>query len=197
MSNDMRIVKFKMKIRDIWEDLERMALTGAIKDLNDGLETAWLATIYDYDKLNDYGKAIMDQVCKLDKEEFCGEDNFKYRVKFVKNCKNIEYRMKAAKVFLMDVVSHYKSSGINLWRLDALYFMFWSLMILAVDDEDKEEYLSLICDFAKILKISDEEMMDLVRVIRIIYQVEENIDIQTKDIKRWFAKVVGKYCAKQ
>ena len=73
--------------------------------------------------------------------------------------------------------------------------MFWSLMILAVDDEDKEEYLSLICDFAKMLKISDEEMMDLVRIIQMIYQAEGDVDIQTKYIKQWFAKIIRKYRA--
>lgn len=200
MSNDMRIVKFKMIIRDIWGNLDKRTLTSELSDLkggyiNDGYGMAWLAIVYDYDKLNDYGKVIMDQVCELDEDEFGDEATFEYVVESVEKCKDVEYRMKAAKALIMYVADCDNSWSTILRRREALHFMFWSLMILAVDDEDKEEYLSLICDFAKMLKISDEEMMDLVRVIRIIYQMEENIDIQTKDIKRWFAKVVGKYRA--
>ena len=45
-------------------------------------------------------------------------------------------------------------------------------MILAVDDTDKEEHLSLICDFAKLLRINDTEMMDIVQIIRLIFGKE-------------------------
>ena len=46
-------------------------------------------------------------------------------------------------------------------------FIFWSLMILAVDKYNADEYLSIICDFAEMLQITDEEFED------IVYQVKE------------------------
>lgn len=61
-----------------------------------------LAIIYDYDKLNGYGKAVMDRVCELDENESDYED-FSHRVEFVEKCKDMEYRMKAAKALVTDL----------------------------------------------------------------------------------------------
>lgn len=196
MSSDMRIVKFKMIVGDIWKDL----LEGTLRNLlNGGLYTASLAIIYDYDKLNDYGKAIMEQVCGLDEDEsdcedFCELDedepdneDFLHRVEFVKKCKNIEYRIKAAKALVTDLNNKSYSDK------EKIKFLFWSLMILSVDDTDKEEHLSLICDFAKMLKIGDEEMMDIVQIIQAIYHMEGNFTIKTRDVKLYFEKVIKRY----
>ena len=46
-----------------------MALTRCCGQLNGGWYTALLAIIYDYDKLNGYGKAVMDRVFELDENE--------------------------------------------------------------------------------------------------------------------------------
>lgn len=182
----MRIVKFKMIVRDIWEDLGEVALTNCLGQLNGGWDTALLAIIYDYDKLNDYGKAIMEQVCELDEDESDYED-FLHRVEFVEKCKNMEYRIKAAKALVTDLNNKPYSDK------EKINFLFWSLMILSVDDTDKEEYLSLICDFAKMLKIGDEEMMDIMQIIQAIYHMEGNYTIKTRDVKLCFGKVIKKY----
>lgn len=185
MSNDMRIVKFKMIIRDIWEDTGKRSLTNCLGQINGGWYTALLAIIYDYDKLNAYGKIIMEQVCELDRSEF-GDDGFSHRVEFVEKCKAVEYRMKAAKALVKDLnEGDYK-------EYNKLLFIFWSLMILAVDDADKEEHLSLVCDFAKMLKVGDEEIMDIVQIIRAVFH-EENTGIQTRGVQLCFSEVIKRY----
>lgn len=182
----MRIVKFKMIVRDIWEDLGEVALTNCLGQLNGGWYTALLAIVYDYDKLNDYGKAIMEQVCELDEDE-SDYEYFLHRVEFVEKCKNMEYRIKAAKALVTDLNNKPYSDK------EKINFLFWSLMILSVDDTDKEEHLSLICDFAKMLQIGDEEMMDIVQIIQAIYHMEGNFTIKTRDVKLCFGKVIKKY----
>lgn len=47
-----------------------------------------MATIYDYEQLNDYGKIIMDQVSRLDEEKFNDIDS---RIDFIHCCNLIEY----------------------------------------------------------------------------------------------------------
>lgn len=38
-------------------------------------------------------------------------------------------------------------------------------MVLTVDDADKEEHLSQICEFSRLLEINEEEMMNITRLI--------------------------------
>lgn len=173
MSSDMRIVKFKMLVRDIWKDLGRMCLI-----LSYGYDASLLALIYDYDKLNDYGKAIMEQVCELIEGVY--EDLIQHSEEL---CKNMEYRMKAAKEFVTDPINIYSYE-------EKINFLFWSLMILAVDDTDKEEHLSLICDFAKMLRISDGEMMDIVQIIRLIFGKETEGFLASVKVQNCFERLL-------
>ena len=39
-------------------------------------------------------------------------------------------------------------------------------MVLMVDKTDKEERLSLICDFSRFLEINEEDMMNIIGLIR-------------------------------
>ena len=196
MSNDMRIVKFKMMIREIFEDLGKRDLTGNLGKAvwNGGYGSVWLSVIYDYDKLNSYGKIIMEQICEMDKDETKDYEVFLHQKKFVENCKDMEYRMKAAKTLVVKLNKEDDGKEINFGKPKKISFIFWSLMILAVDDADKEEHLSLICDFAKMLKISNAEMMDIVQVIRVIYHIEKsNVKLQTNIAIREFRKVMRRY----
>lgn len=122
MSSDVRIVKFKKLIEKIWIDLDRESLIGDNKIVSKD-DSVFLATIYDYNKLNEYGKVIMDQVS--------GEGKYK---RYYQRYENIEYRL--------DQVDRTIST---IYGLDNFYgryiFIFWALMILAVDDADKEEHL--------------------------------------------------------
>lgn len=188
MGNDMRTVKFRMMIKDIYVDLGKKDLTDTLADdlgdyMNEGYNSVWLAVVYDYNKLNEYGKIIMDQVSQMtEKDEEEDEDAFSYQVQFVEECQDIEYRTKAAKAIVQQLDQKSK-----------LHFMFWALMILAVDDADKEEHLSLICDFAKMFKLGDAELMDLVRIIQGIYGIEGDYKIQTERAVREFGRLIIKY----
>lgn len=203
MGNDMRLVKFRMMIRDIYVDLGKTDLTRTLSDgsgnyLNGGYGAVWLAAIYDYDKLNDYGKAIIEQVSEMTEKDRCeDETSFSYKIKFVKNCQDMEYRMKAAEAIVTRLNRESQEFKLHVGRvfedLLELHFMFWSLMILAVDDTDKEEHLSLICDFARMLKVSDFEMMDMVQIIRAICNIEWDDKIVTESVNTEFKEVIKRY----
>ncbi len=65
-------------------------------------------------------------------------------------------------------------------------FIFWALMILTVDKTDVKEHLSLICDYAKMLDITDDEFEDIIRTIKIIYNQEESYNFRTETIPAYF-----------
>lgn len=193
MSNDMRLVKLGMMISDIFDDLGGKGLYGDL-DIFDtgGYESSWLSVIYDYDKLNDYGKAIIDQVSNPDVLEYDGGWDM-----------DKSMQMKAAKGVVKALNERTITNGKKYIpgriyeniqdKSLKLHFLFWALMVLAVDDTDKEEYLSMICAYAKSLSVSDDEMMDLVRIIRVLYNVEGDNEIQTDSVASEFEKVIRKY----
>ncbi len=149
----------------------------------------WLAAIYDYDKLNDYGKTIIEQVSEMTEKDKCEDGTaFSYKIKSVKNCQDMEYRMKVATAIVV-----YLNERIKTFTWYKLYFIFWALMVLTVDDANKEEHLSLICDFAKMLKVSDTEITDMVQIIQAIYNIEGNYKIQTEEVALRFREVMEKY----
>ena len=47
--------------------------------------------------------------------------------------------------------------------------LFWSLMILAVDQNNIEEHLALICNFVKFLHITKEEFEDILCLVEALY----------------------------
>lgn len=71
-------------------------------------------------------------------------------------------------------------------------FLFWSLMILTVD-ESQQDKLPLICDFARMMNITDEEMMDLVNVIRYIYHKGQASAVKSDNVKAVFEDVLKMY----
>lgn len=192
MGNDMRLVKFGMMISDIFDDLGRQGLYMSMPlEVYGGYETSWLSIMYDYDKLNEYGKAIVDQVS--DSSEFICEDGSRRDM-------DMNKQMEAAKAILKilkDGESKISFLGISrsevYWKDIKLHLLFWALMVLAVDDTDKEEHLSMICAYAKTLSVSDDEMMDLVRIIRVLYNVEGDNQIQTDRVAIEFSEVIEKY----
>ena len=70
--------------------------------------------------------------------------------------------------------------------------LFWSLMILTVD-ESQQDKLPLICDFARMMNITDEEMMDLVNVIRYIYHKGQASAVKSDNVKAVFEDVLKMY----
>ena len=106
-------------------------------------DRANLGLIYDRHQLNDYGKVILDTV---------GMDNYRSVA-----CLSTEERVRAALLF---------KGKCQKGGCDKCSFIFWSLMVLMVDKTDKEERLSLICDFSRFLEINEEDMMNIIGLIR-------------------------------
>ena len=70
--------------------------------------------------------------------------------------------------------------------------MFWSLIILTFDNNRAEEHLSLICDFAKLLNITNDEFEDIIYVIKIIYnEVDEKYTFKSKLIPDIFNSILN------
>lgn len=173
MNNDVRIVKFKRMVKKIWEDLDRTLLTMDNKIASKD-DSVYLATIYDYDTLNDYGKVIMEQVSDL-------ANNRNY----LSSYKNPEYRIDQLEWIIDFIDSKHDYASFK--------FIFWALMILAVDDTDKEEHLSLICDFAKLRHIKNREMLDIVQIVRLVFEKEITENLTCSRVRKCFERLLQDY----
>lgn len=79
-------------------------------------------------------------------------------------------------------------------RKIAYKFIFWAMMVLSVDKTEKDEHLSLICDFARMLKITDDEMEDMLMVIKVLYHEEESgFEFKTETVPNIFSRVLCLY----
>lgn len=176
MSNDMRIVKFETLIRDINEATK--TIYGFI--FRATYSNLSLLLIYDYEKINDYAKVIVKQ-SNLDLRDW----NMKYSSFdcFIDS----KIKIEAAKELV-----RYCRSDVN--RKEAYKFIFWAMMVLTVDKTDAEEKLSLICDFARMLQISDDEMIDIVQVIKVLYHEEsEEFEFKSEIVSVYFSRVLNLY----
>ena len=167
-SNDIKMMKFKKMIEDIEKDIVPIGRSSVL--ISEPEEIYYLALIYDYNALNEYGKFIMRQ-CDEDINSLC------------QLYKDDEKKMGVAWKFIdeQDEIASRK-------------FVFWAILMLTVDSTNKEEHLSLICDFAMALEISDEEMLDIIKVIQIIYDsAEDEIEFHSKSIPSYFRRLFGGY----
>lgn len=160
MNRDLKMVKFNKMIKGIFEKLRYYSL---------GVDS-WLNVIYDYSKLNDFGKAIMEV------QSFAGV-NSPAKFEHMDVGEWIEVWVESGTLDGLDENKMYK---------EYMHFIFWALMILAVDDADKEEHLSLICDFARILNISDIEMMDVVKVVCLVFHKDIDGELVSDGANRFF-----------
>jgi hypothetical protein len=206
MSNEMRMVKYEILIKDIQEALKRVnnsflgiggfigsgigASIGAASSTgNDSkYSNPALALVYDYDKLNDFGKIIMNQ-----SSLYLTEENNRFTDVWTPKYQDISH--------LNDLKSKIDASKelVRLCRLDdnkgeAYKFIFWTMMVLTVDKSVADEKLSLICDFVRMLKITDEEMEDIFQVIKVLYhEAEPDFAFKSQNIFEDFLKVLQMY----
>lgn len=210
MMSELGQIKYKMFIKDINAKIERnttgrasiaavswqrygeqimeSVLSAVVPERRvngDATCNTGLLIIYDYDKLNELAKIIVsnsklfisgieDEYKNLWSEKYSDKSQFE----------EIKDRIIAAKYLVKMCLM-----GQN---RDAAYkFIFWSLMILTVDKTDVEEHLSLICDFAKMLNISEEEVEDIVYLIKFVYDATETEYIfKSATIPRAFANLL-------
>lgn len=174
--DNMRMLKFETMIREIDE-----ALTSddGIFEERDGNNLA-LRLIFDYPKLNEFGK----QIIKITNCKVICEKNYitPWEVRYSKITE--ENRVAAAKAYIL-----LANEAEN--RDEALKFIFWSLMMLTVGiGKNKEEKLDLVCDFVRMLKISDNDVKDLINIIGGIYHKKDRIVLASRWVIRVFGEVL-------
>lgn len=183
LSNDMRMLKFETLIKDIdktisvyGETLSSIISSSISTVSNINSKNKSMLLIYDYNKLNNYGKIILDN-----SNLYISDWNEKYNEN---NLKDNKIKIVAAKEF------------IECCRKNDRYrynFIFWAMMVLTVDKTDQEKHLSLICDFARMLRISDDEMLSILNMIKIIYHKKDKKDTLNNNIYEYFFKTLRLY----
>lgn len=158
MINEMKRVKFERMIKEINETYR-----------SGKQQRRLLCLIFDYEKLNDYGKAIVDnawiglpsfqkhkcrKIGKLEKQHETAKERSWITEEFVDWCRG--------------------SAGYASYIEDGFYFLFWALMVITVDKTDKEKHLSMICNFARMLMVTDQEVKDIIELIKIVYDRSES-----------------------
>lgn len=196
--NDMRMAKYETLIEDIDSNIKKsvglfggfFGMTRAIVAATGGSSSGntALALIYDYNKCNDYAKVIMDKstlvlntpddrLTDLWERDYPTYGEFKdskrtieASKKFVQMCRNTE-----------NATEGYK-------------FIFWALMILTVDKENAENHLALICDFAKMLRITEDEFEDIIQTVKIVYnEVTTEYTFKSENIPSVFGSLFNMY----
>lgn len=168
--SDMRMAKYETLIEDINSNIKSNSKWGStifdkIKEIEkkySSIGNTALALIYDYEKCNEYAKVIMDKSTLLFPSGIGYEDIWKRDYPTYDEFKDPKRRIRASK----ELVQLCRDSRNDNERYK---FIFWALMILTVDKTDAEEHLALICDFAKMLRITEDEFEDIIQYIKIVY----------------------------
>lgn len=167
MSN-MRMAKYETMIEDIDSTLRRKvpwksSFVEEMKMKYSSIGNTALALIYDYEKCNEYAKVIMDKSTLLFPDFWeIHTDVWKEAYPTYDEFKDSKRRIEASKKLVQlcrSIENDYEEYK----------FIFWALMILTVEKTDAEEHLALICDFAKMLRITEDEFEDIIQCIKIVY----------------------------
>ena len=162
--SDMRMAKYETFIEDINSKIKLGKLRFfELLCNNSSVGNTALALIYDYDECNDYAKAIMDKSTLYfytwdDKRTNVWGKEYPAYNEF----KDAKRRIEASKR-LVQLCRNTENTA------EGYKFVFWALMVLTVDKTDAEEHLALICDFAKMLRITEDEFEDIIQTIKIVY----------------------------
>ena len=189
---EAKLEQFKKFVENINENVARITTFADIFEKamirsRQGCEVknAALGLIFDYDLCNEYTKIIIDITdleTRLDNNNI---NTWKEKYYDVKKFKNPEERIRVAKSF----IKYCNDSEV---KTEKYMLIFWSLLILTVDKNRAEEHLSLICDFAKLLNITNDEFEDIIYVIKNIYnEGDEKYIFKTKLIPDIFKGILN------
>lgn len=148
-----------------------------------------LALIFDYEQCNTYAKLIMEKsrLCILGDEKCCSEEYWSGKHRTYSEFKDSSKKLDGARE-LIELCRESKNES------EGYKFIFWSLMMLAVDENDAEEHLALICDFAKMLGVTEDEFEDLIYVVKLIFQsVTTEYLFKSEKIPMYFGEVFNMY----
>lgn len=186
--SDMRMAKYETLIEDINSNIKkRVGIFGRLLGGNSTGNTA-LALIYDYDKCNEYAKVIMDKstlvfITSYDKNTDLWKRDYPTYGEF----KDVKRRIDASKKLIQLCRNTINST-------EGYKFVFWALMILTVDKTDAEDHLALICDFAKMLRITEDEFEDIIQTIKIVYnEVTTEYVFKSENIPSVFGSLFNMY----
>ena len=167
MDDNMRIIKFETIIDKIQHNLDdwsiivtRVCGSPSFVNLSMRKFNIVLGLIYNYNELNDYGKVIMKHSRTYLTDNTPVSEIWREKDKNKGCFSDFKEKLNAAKEFIK--LCSKKNENI----IESYKFIFWAMFILAVDKKDAEEKLSLICDFARLLNISDNEIMYIFMVIK-------------------------------
>ena len=171
----MKLLKFEMMVGSINKKFYTERLHNS--------KNVALALVFDYDRCNDYAKKIFENsnliiTTDIPKDNYLrfgfilnGYELWNNKYNEIKLFNDIKTKTEAAKLFIQCCVD---SKWLNL--REAYRFLFWSLFILTVDKYNADEYLSTICDFSKMLRISDKDFESIINLIKCIYKRKGNVD---------------------
>lgn len=185
--DEMRMAKFETLIEDINHSIKKRhgGLLGGSSFLrammvltqteNKNIQTP-LFMVFSPETLNDYSLKI----CNTATFELVGS-NDTYEDPWVSKYGTVSFKEAKTKIEAAKDFVKYCRDDQN--RPEAYKFIFWSLMILSVENESSDEQLSLICDFARMLRITDDELLDITYTIKCVYnKVEEEYVFKTDTI---------------
>lgn len=170
MSN-MRMAKYETLIEDINSNIKKSrgffggisrAFAAGLAISGKSTGNTALALIFDYDKCNEYAKVIMDKSTLVFSTSDDVIDLWKRDYPTYGEFKDAKRKIEASKKLVQLCRNTINST-------EGYKFIFWALMILTVDKTDAEEHLALICDFAKMLRITEDEFEDIIQTIKIVY----------------------------
>lgn len=187
MSNDIRNIKYEMLIDDIivvlnneyktipddvilkkknYPDLKSIEL-----DIDAPINKP-LLLVYDYDKLNTYAKTIL---LKSHSQVLVGS--------FAWHEPSVDFSQRDSKCNYAKIFVDNSRNGLN--SRNNLIYIFWLLFILAVDKTDYGRKLTLICDYAKLMRVSDNSVISLVELIKFIFH-EVTVEELEKSIESYW-----------
>lgn len=222
MSEDMKIEKLGIIVDDINNNLINACCGDneeKIKGKDDWIVNAkcLLSLIFDDNDLNEFGKVIVDKaILFIDwlmlnntpesatnwlnsmnselKMATISSNRFSALYLLKKELPEVSVENPKSKLVFMEKVAR----GFPIDRANGSFytvgymFLFWALMIITMD-ESQNEKLSLICEFANMACITDEELIDMLNVIKVIYGKIEDAHIKTENVRTLFADILAKY----
>lgn len=182
--DEMRMAKFETLIEDVDDAIRRGdfwygtgVFTGEsrfIRELHRN-KTSPLYLIFESDKINEFASVICENaIIKIKGDDFLKEpwaDNYG-----IDSLSDAKTKIEASKDFVK-----YCRNEVN--RPEGYKFIFWALMIVSVTSDVSDDSLSLICDFARMLRITDDELLDITYAIKCIYnEVKEDYVFKSESV---------------
>lgn len=186
--SEMKLAKYETFIGDIETKIgwygNWYSFSG--QGIVEGKNTA-LALIYDYETCNEYAKIIMDKSIV-----YIYESDYSWRDKYptYDSFGSIKGKIGAAKEFVQFC------RRLDQYTVEGYKFIFWALMVLTVEQSDAEKHLSLICDLANMLDITDDEFEDIIQVVKTVCNGSvSEYKFKSKVVSRLFDGVLSQYAS--